>query len=62
LVKVPEAPVIVTVAEPVVAVLLAVSVKVLEFAGLMVLVGLNEGVTPAGNPEADQLTVPVKPF
>jgi hypothetical protein len=61
-VKVPEVPVMVTVAVPVVAVLLAVSVNVLEFAGLMVLVGLNEGVTPAGKPEADKLTLPVKPF
>jgi hypothetical protein len=62
LVKLPEVPVIVTVAEPVVAVLLAVSVKVLEFAGLVVLVGLNEAFTPTGSPEADKMTLPVKPF
>jgi hypothetical protein len=61
-VKAPEVPVIVTVAVPVVAVLLAVSVKVLEFVGLMVLAGLKEGVTPAGKPEADKMTLPVKPF
>jgi hypothetical protein len=62
LVKVPEVPVMVTLTEPVVAVLLAVSVKVLEFVGLMVLTGLKEGVTPLGKPEADRLTLPVKPF
>ena len=49
----------VTVALPVVAVLLAVSVKVLVLA---VLVGLNETVTPLGRPEADRLTLPLKPF
>jgi hypothetical protein len=58
-VKLPEDPVIVTVAEPVVAVLLVVSVKVLV---LVVLVGLNEAVTPLGKPEADKLTLPLKPF
>ena len=46
----------VTVAVPVVAVLLAVKVRVLL---PVVLVGLNEAVTPEGNPEADRLTVPV---
>jgi hypothetical protein len=47
-----------------VAVLLAVSVKVLEFVGLVVLAGLKEAVTPAGKPEegAAKLTLPVKPF
>jgi hypothetical protein len=45
-----------------VAVPLAVSVKVLEFAGLVVLAGLKEGVTPAGKTEVDKLTLPVKPF
>jgi hypothetical protein len=63
LVKLPEVPVIVTVAVPVVAIPLAVSVKVLELAGLVVLAGLKEGVTPAGNTEeTDKLTLPVKPF
>jgi hypothetical protein len=62
-VNMPEVPVMVTLTVPVVAVLLAVSVKVLEFAGLVVLVGLKEGVTPAGNTEeTDKLTLPVKPF
>jgi len=56
---VPDVPVIVTVALPVVAVLLAVSVNVLVVA---VLLGLNDAVTPLGRPEADRLTLPVKPF
>jgi hypothetical protein len=59
LVKLPAVPVIVTVAEPVVAVPLAVSVKVLV---PVVLGGLKETVTPLGNPEADRLTLPLKPF
>lgn len=42
-----------------VAELLAVNVSVLVD---VVLAGLNEAVTPLGNPEADKLTVPVKPF
>jgi hypothetical protein len=62
LVKVPEVPVMVTVAVPVVAVPLVVSVRVLEFMGLIVLAGLKEAVTPLGKPEADKLTLPVKPF
>jgi len=49
----------VTVAVPVVAVLLAVSVRVLV---PVVLAGLNDAVTPLGNPEADKLTLPVKPL
>jgi hypothetical protein len=59
LVKLPEVPVTVTVTEPVVAVLLAVSVKVLL---PVVLLGLKDAVTPEGKPEADKLTLPVKPF
>src|SRR5260221_14549048 len=59
LVKLPEVPVMVTVAVPVVAVALAVSVKVLVLVGLL---GLKEAVTPLGRPEADKLTLPVKPF
>jgi hypothetical protein len=49
----------VTVAVPVVAVLLAVSVNV-----LVVVVGfvLNDAVTPLGRPEADKVTLPLKPF
>ncbi len=42
-----------------VPVILAVSVSVLV---LVVLLGLNDGVTPLGKPEADKLTLPVKPF
>lgn len=58
-VKLPEVPVIVTVAVPVVAVLLAVSVRLLV---PVVLAGLKLAVTPAGSPEADKLTLPVKPL
>ena len=57
--RLPEEPVMVTVTGPVVAVLLAVSVRVLV---PVVLVGLNEAVTPAGKPEADKLTMPLKPL
>jgi hypothetical protein len=57
--KLPEVPVIVTVTAPVVAVLLAVSVNVLvAVAGFV----LNDAVTPLGNPDADKLTLPLKPF
>ena len=59
LVKLPEMPVMVTTAVPRVAALLAARVKVLE---PVVLAGLKVGVTPAGNPEADKLTLPVNPF
>jgi len=58
-VKLPDVPVIVTVAVPVVAVLLAVSVRVLV---LVVLAGLNEAETPLGKPDAEKLTLPLKPF
>ncbi len=54
-----DVPVMVTVAGPVVAVLVAVSVNVLA---LLVLLGFNDAVTPAGKPEADRLTLPLKPF
>jgi hypothetical protein len=57
--RLPEVPVTVTVAVPVVAVLLAVSVNVLV---LVVLEGLNEAVTPDGNPEADKLTLLLNPL
>ena len=59
LVKLPDVPVRVTVTVPVVAVLLAVSVNVLVPA---VLLGLNDAVTPLGRPDADKLTLPLKPF
>jgi hypothetical protein len=52
-------PVTVTVAVPVVAVLLAVSVNVLV---LVVVLGLKDAVTPLGNPVANRLTPPLKPF
>jgi len=58
-VKLPDEPVTVTVTVPVVAVLLAVKVSVLLLA---VLVGLNVAVTPLGRPEADKLTLLLKPF
>ena len=58
LVKLPDEPVTVTVTVPVVAVLLAVSVNMLVLA---VLLGLNEAVTPLGRPDADKLTLPLKP-
>src|SRR5438046_654647 len=58
-VKLPDVPVMVTVAGPVAAVLLAVSVNVLVLA---VLVGLNDAVTPLGTPDADKLTLLLKPF
>src|SRR5229473_2339672 len=58
-VKLPDTPVTVTVTVPVVAVLLAVKVSVLLLA---VLLGLNEAVTPLGRPEADKLTLLLKPF
>ncbi len=56
--NVPEVPVIVTLDVPVVAVALAVKVRT-----LVPVVGLvpNAAVTPAGRPEADKVTEPVKP-
>jgi hypothetical protein len=59
LVKLPEEPVTVTVNVPMAAVLLEVSVSALV---LEVLLGLNEAVTPLGRPDADKLTMPLKPF
>ena len=58
-VKLPEVPVMVTVAGPVLAVALAVNVSVLVVvAGF----GLNAAVTPLGRPDADRVTLPLKPF
>jgi hypothetical protein len=57
--KLPELPVIVTVAVPVAAVLLAVNVNELV---LVVLAGLKDALTPLGNPVADKLTLPLKPL
>jgi hypothetical protein len=58
-VKAADVPVTVTLNVPVAAVLLAVSVNVLV---LLVLPGLNDAVTPLGKPDADKLTLPLKPF
>ena len=55
----PDVPVIVTAFAPVVAVLLAVNVTVLE---VVALAGLNDAVTPVGRPEADNATLLLKPF
>ena len=58
-VRVPDVPVIVTVTVPVAAVALAVRVSVLLLvAGL----GLNAAVTPLGKPDAERVTLPLKPF
>jgi hypothetical protein len=59
LVRPPETPVTVTVALPSEVELLAVKVSVLVVCAL---VGLKEAVTPAGRPEAEKVTLPVKPF
>lgn len=56
-VRLPEMPVMVIVAEPTGAVLDAVSVRMLV---PVVLVGLNDAVTPDGRPLADKATDPVK--
>lgn len=57
--SVPEVPVTVTVADPTVAVLLAVNVRTLvEVVGLVP----KLAVTPLGRPEAESVTDPVKPF
>ena len=58
-VKLPDVPVIVTATIPVAAELLAVSVSVLE---IEVELGLNDALTPLGRPDADKLTLPLKPF
>ena len=57
--KLPDEPVTVTVTVPIVAMVLAVSVNVLVF---VVLAGLKDAVTPLGRPDADKLTLPLKPF
>jgi hypothetical protein len=58
-VKLPDEPVTVTVNAPMAAVALAVNVKVLVVvAGFL----LNDAVTPLGNPDADKLTLPLKPL
>ena len=59
LVKLPDVPVMVTFTVPMAALLPAFNVNVLPVA---VLAGLKEAVTPLGKPEAERLTVPMKPF
>ena len=56
--RLPETPLTVTVTVPVVAVALAVSVRT-----LVLVVGFvpNDAVTPDGKPEAESVTLPVKP-
>ena len=55
-----EVPVmVIAVGPPVIAPLPAMRVRVLE---LVVLLGLNDAVTPLGMPEADSATLPVKPL
>jgi hypothetical protein len=59
LVRVPEVPVMATVAIPGVAALLAVRVRMVDtVAGFE----LNEAVTPLGRPETDKFTAPENPF
>jgi hypothetical protein len=58
-VKLPDVPVIVTAAVPVVAVALVVRVSVeVLVAGF----ALNAAVTPLGRPEAERVTLPLNPF
>ena len=57
-VKPPEVPVTVTVTVPVAAVAEADRVSVLELLAM----GLKDGLTPLGKPEAAKLTLPLKPF
>src|SRR5450432_3245798 len=54
-----EVPVTVTVDVPLVAFAAAVRVRVLE---VVVGLGAKAAVTPAGNPEALKVTLPLKPF
>ena len=55
----PAVPVMVIVKSPMLAVPLAVRVSVLV---LLVLLGLNDAVTPLGSPEADKLTLLLNPL
>lgn len=59
LVRLPEVPVMVTLAEATAALLAAVNVTVLFVA---VLAGEKLAVTPVGSPDAVSATVPLKPF
>jgi hypothetical protein len=57
--RLPEVPVIVSVDVPVAAVAPTVSVRELV---VVAVPGLKDAVTPFGRPDADKLTLPVKPF
>lgn len=57
-VRLPDFPAILTVDKPVAAVAVAVKVSVLV---LVAGFGLNDAVTPLGNPDADRVTFPLKP-
>jgi hypothetical protein len=57
----PNVPMIVIVAAPVVAELLALSVRVLGAQALQMLLGLNDAVTPVGRPPTESATLPPKP-
>jgi hypothetical protein len=57
--RLPDLPLTLTLKVPVAAELLTVSVNVLV---LVVLLGLNDAVTPLGRWDADIATLPVKPF
>jgi len=57
--RLPQMPVMVTVAVPVVAVLLAVNVRTLVLVAGFV---PNDAVTPDGKPDAESITLPVKPL
>jgi len=58
-VRVPELPLMVTIDVPTVAALLAVSISwLVAVAGLVA----KAAVTPLGRPEAESVTLPVKPF
>ena len=59
LLRLPEVPVMVTVAASNVAEALAVRVSV---PGLVVVAVLNDAVTPVGKPDAARATVPLKPL
>lgn len=59
LVRLPDTPVTVTVCVPEATVLPAVKLTLLV---VLVLKGLKLAVTPAGNPEADRLTLPLNPL
>ena len=59
LIRPPATAVMVTEAVPDAEELLAVNVNALVLA---VLLGLNDAVTPLGRPDADKVTLPLKPF